>query len=482
MSYPDALMYYANTLRGVSTNVFRVNAMTTGDVGSSQTIRFELPSNTLLNLRQTRLQFNAKCVGSAGDGNNQRLPPLHLLVNRVSVLAGGIPIDSGCNNLPVITEVLRQMRPDDCDPVDEHDAIYRQVSNSTYMDLSGSLEVGINTDGAGQFNMSLGTFFDSVSPSILATDILPSLQVEIFLSNNSVVLNPISSVSNPLFANEIIAGDQPTTLGATSTGSPDFQITNYHLVCPCVAIGDKGYEMMIDSAISRGKYVPVLYHQYYNFSSTYTGDFIGSNGSECLNKLIAVFRKNGYDAVGLAPWIRAGYTNEDGAITKRGDAQATYQVLQDGLYPTSEEYVHPQLLFEAPLTTALVSNANNTTNQVSSLPRLNWRVSNVMMPNYQVPLIEWYRLTKQAMDCSKPTKAKSQFEFMSTSFVVAQALNLPNTSVRLKCGADMRGSTSQIRLESNNTTNMKTNDNIEVFFQCTSELRIGEGMQLQVFN
>ena len=103
------------------------------------------------------------------------------------------------------------MRPDDCDPVDEHDAIYRQVSNSTYMDLSGSLEVGINTDGAGQFNMSLGTFFDSVSPSILATDILPSLQVEIFLSNNSVVLNTISSKTTPLFGNEISAGDQVTT-------------------------------------------------------------------------------------------------------------------------------------------------------------------------------------------------------------------------------------------------------------------------------
>ena len=53
MSYPDSLMYYANTLRGVSTNVFRVNAQTTGNVGANQTIRFELPSNTLLNLRKS---------------------------------------------------------------------------------------------------------------------------------------------------------------------------------------------------------------------------------------------------------------------------------------------------------------------------------------------------------------------------------------------------------------------------------------------
>lgn len=473
MSYPDSLMYYANTLRGVSTNVFRVNAQTTGDVGANQTIRFELPSNTLLNLRHTRLQFNVTCTGT-GD---KRLPPLHLLLQRVSVLAGGIPIDSGCNNLPVITQVLRNMKPDDCDKVVEHDNIYREVSQDTYLSLNGQQEGGISVDGTAQYNVSLGTFFDSVSPSILATDILPSLQVEIFLSNSSVILAPSG----------VDAGTGGTFVTA-GTNDGGFTISNYHLVCPCVAIGDKGYEMMIDSAISRNKYVPVLYHQYYNFSSTFTGDAICSNGSECLNKLIAVFRKTGYNTSGLAPVIRAGYNNEVGVVTNRGvpvgaaDTAGSY--FQGDGYAANESYISPQLKFNAPANAAgsLLRNNSATANAVAGAPRLNWRVSNVMMPNYQVPLLEWYMLSKQAMDATKPTNAKSMFEFMEDQYVVAQSLNLPNTSVRLKSGADMRGSTSQIRLEANNTTNLSTTHNIEIFLQCTSELRIGQGMQLQVFN
>ena len=473
MSYPDSLMYYANALRGVSTNVFRVNAQTTGNVGANQTIRFELPSNTLLNLRNTRLQMNVACSGT-GD---QRLPPLHLLLQRVSVLAGGIPIDSGCNNLPVITQVLRNMRPDDCDKVVEHDNIYRNVSQDTYGKLGGTQETGITVDGTAQYNISLGTFFDSVSPGILATDILPSLQVEIFLSNSSVILSS--------------AGVTPGT-GATfvtaGTADGSFTVSNYHLVCPCIAIGDKGYEMMIDSAMSRNKYVPVMYHQYYNFSSTYTGDAICSNGSECLNKLIAVFRKTNYNASGLAPLIRSGFNNEDGVVTARGTpvgaggAQGSY--FQGDGYAANESYISPQLKFNAPTNAAgsLLANNNLTAIAVTGVPRLNWRVSNVMMPNYQVPLLEWYMLSKQAMDVSRPTNAKSMFEFMEDQYVVAQALNLPNTSVRLKCGADMRGSTSQIRLEANNTTNLSPDHNIEIFLQCTSELRIGQGMDLQVFN
>ena len=475
MSYPDSLMYYANTLRGVSTNVFRVNAQTTGNVGSNQTIRFELPSNTLLNLRNTRLQLNVECTGTV----DKRLPPLHLLLQRVSVLAGGIPIDSGCNNLPVITQVLRNMRPDDCDKVVEHDNIYRAVSQDTYLSLSGQREGGLGVDGVAQYNISLGTFFDSVSPGILATDILPSLQVEIFLSNSSVILNPNGTARG--------LGGAFNTPSAGTDG--DYIVSNYHLVCPCIAIGDKGYEMMIDSAMSRNKYVPVMYHQYYNFSSTYSGDAICSNGSECLNKLIAVFRKQDFNASNLAPEIRSGYNNEaTGVLTEAGNPVAGVNTaasyFQGDGYAANESYISPQLKFNAPYKTAgsLISNNNKTATGITSVPRLNWRVSNVMMPNFQVPLFEWYMLSKQAMDVSKPTAAKSMFEFMEDQYVVAQALNLPNTSVRLKCGADMRGSTSQIRLEANNTTNLATTHNIEIFLQCTSELRIGAGMDLQVFN
>lgn len=477
MSYPDSLMYFANSIMGVSTNVFKVNAQTTGDVGSNGVIRFELPSNTLLNLRKTKLKFNVATSGTANI--NYRLPPLDLLINRISIGAGGIPLDSGHNNHGVLQGILKNMRPDDSDPVDQHSEIYRAINSANYMDLSGvsgtngKAEVGVGIDGTSPYTLDLGSFFNSVEPSILATDILPSLQVTIFLNNSSVVLT-CNDATIPNF-NKKNNGD---ALG-------EFTMSNYYLVCPCVAIGDKNYESMIDRAIEGDKYVPVMYHQYYNFSSTYTGDFIGSNGSACLNKLIAVFRNSDYGDSGSAPKVVSGYRSEhnttfDSIGLPTGTASQNVALGSNGM---KEEYVHPQLDFKAPLERNLVSlTAVNTDASLLGMPRFNWRVANVMMPNYQVPALEWYELTKHAMDCSRPTKSKSMVEFMENRYTIAQSLNLPDTSVRLKSGADMRSSTSQIRLESVANGNLKTTSNIEVFLQCTTELRISSGMRLNVFN
>jgi len=465
---------------GVSTNVFKVNAQTTGDVTSNGVIRFELPSNTLLNLRKTKLKFNVVTSGTANV--NYRLPPLDLIINRVSIAAGGIPLDSGHNNHGVLNQVLKNMRPDDCDPVDQHTEIYRAINSANYMDLSGVsgtsgiAEVGVGLDGTSPYTLDLGSFFNSVEPSILATDILPSLQVTIFLNNSSVVLSNAGATIE-------------TFTSATGTDSNgDFTLSNYYLVCPCVAIGDKNYESMIDRAIEGDKYVPVMYHQYYNFSSTYTGDFIGSNGSACLNKLIAVFRDQNYNNSGKQPVAVAGYrASSNTTFASIGAPQGDDADGALGSNGMKEEYVHPQLNFSAPLNKKLRTlTQKKTTTQITDtlvgMPRFNWRVANVMMPNFQVPALEWYELSKHAMDCHKPTKSKSMVEFMENRYVLAQALNLPDTSVRLKSGADMRSSTSQIRLESVANGNLLTSSNIEVFLQCTTELRISSGMRLNVFN
>jgi hypothetical protein len=75
--------------------------------------------------------------------------------------------------------------------------------------------------------------------------------------------------------------------------------------------------------------------------------------------------------------------------------------------------------------------------------------------------------------------AKSLPEFMQNRYIVAQATNLPNTPVRRKTGIDMRNSTSQIRLESNGN-GLKTDSDIQVYFQCTTELQIGSGLRISV--
>ena len=345
------------------------------------------------------------------------------------------------------------------------------------MDLSGQSEVS-SAPGVAYYTMSLGPLFDTIEPSLLDTSLLAELQVEVFLANSNVVLCPSSSGLIQHFTTD---SDQTDA---------EFTIKNYHLICPCVALGDEGFERMIARALELNDYVPVNYHQYYNFSSTFNGSMVASNGSMCLNKLIAVWRDNGFDGRGKAPIKRVGYA-KNFTLTDRGMSEGQVQgdisgvMFQGEGYPANERYVSPQLNFHAPVddstgNTSLARNLAQTTNTVTTIPLLNWRVSNVMQPNFQVPIYEWYRLTKQALDSGK-MDAKSLPEFMQNRYVVAQATNLPYTPVRRKTGIDMRNSTSQIRLESNGS-GLLTNSDIQVYFQCTTELQIGSGLRISVLN
>ena len=469
---PNELAYFVSTMEGVSVNTFKVNAQTTGDVTSSRSIKFTLPNNTILNMRDVRLAFS---LDTSGTGET-RAPPSHLLVNRVAISCGGIPLDSGANNFGVLQEILRVAHPHDCDLVDEHAEIYRNQNQTNLMDLSGQSEIS-SAPGVAFYTMSLGPLFDTIEPALLDTSLLAELQVEVFLANSNVVLCSDKSVTIAEF----------TTAPAVAVTDAEFTMKNYHLICPCVALADKSFETMISRAMSLNNYIPVNYHQYYNFASTYNGDFIGSNGSMCLNKLIAVFRDSGFDARGQPAVKRLGYART-ASLTVRGQSDAgttdnpATVVFQGEGYPANEKYVHPQLNFHVPVSNAnsLPGNIGETTNQVTSIPLLNWRVSNVMTPNYQVPVYEWYRLTKQAMD-SDEMDAKSLPEFMQNRYIVAQATNLPDTPVRRKTGIDMRNSTSQIRLESNGN-GLLTDSDIQVFFQCTTELQIGSGLRISVLN
>ena len=54
---PANVSYFMQRMQGVSVSNFKVHPQTDGNQNSGKIVRFELPSNTLLNLRATRLFF-----------------------------------------------------------------------------------------------------------------------------------------------------------------------------------------------------------------------------------------------------------------------------------------------------------------------------------------------------------------------------------------------------------------------------------------
>ena len=460
MSYPSELMYGLRSIDGVSHASFKIPAQTTNDLTANAQVRFSLPSNSIVDLRKCRMVFN---VTTAGTGNT-RLGELHSLIQRYSIMAGGVPISQGCANAHVLLQALKIIHPhDEGDVVDGHPEIYRERSSTLGYDLSGASEVYAQGD-ATMFELSLGPFFDTAEPRMISTDLLPQIEIELFLNSNNVI---ISSAGATL-------GDYSGSAGLfTTDGTKDatYTLTNYSLIAPCYSLMDGMYEAMLDAVIQRQEYLPIAFREYYSYSDTFTGTFQGSNGSSCLNRLIGVFRLSTATDQG-APVLVQGY-KDDGSVASGVGSQ-----LQSSAH-SGEKYVSKALNFTSPMTT--LPDVEDSAAHSAGYPKLVWRVNSVSLPNFNVPVPQFYGVTKRAFDVDK-TMAKSMVEYLNNRYVIAINLGLPNDSVRVKTGLNMRGSSSTIRLETPATTNFKNDLNLQVFMDTTCELRVGVGKQLAVIN
>lgn len=466
MSYPSALTYNLRTLSGVSSASFRIPCQTTNAVSPNGQIRMSLPTNSIVDARKCKFVF---CVETTGTGN-VRIPEVIALIQRYQVSAGGVPISQGCANAHVLKQALKIVHPhDEGDMVDHHPEIFRYRSAVLGQDLSGGLEtyrVGTEAkDNATFFELSLGMFFDSCEPRMLSTDLLPQIEVELFLNSANVLISAEGT--------QLAGKPAPANQTFTEDGAKDasFTISQYSLIAPCYALNDDSYSAMLDAMIQANDYLPIGFKEYYNYSDTFTGTFQGSNGSSCLNRLIGVFRNaDDVDAQGGAVYVQ-GY--KSGVADVGGVPVQLQSSVHHG-----EKYVSKSLNFQAPMTT-LPTTPN--TGYTAGFPNMVWRVNSVSLPNFNVPLPQFYGITKNAFDVDE-TMAKSMIEYLNNRFVIAINLALPTNNVREKSGLNMRGSSSTIRLETPITTNLKTTHNLQVYMEATSELRIGAGKQLSVIN
>ena len=99
MALPGNLSYFLSRMQGVSTNYFKIFPNNTGTATPSKILRFELPSNSLLNLRSLQLMFSASTTGATAGG---RLPnKIDSLVERYALYAGGVLVSHGYNQVRI---------------------------------------------------------------------------------------------------------------------------------------------------------------------------------------------------------------------------------------------------------------------------------------------------------------------------------------------------------------------------------------------
>ena len=142
---PPNVSYFMSRLMGVSTSHFKVYPQNSGAQSANKILRFELPSNTLLNLRSCRMLFNI--TTTATDTLTQaRLPnDTRSFIDRMAIYMGGVLVQNSFSNYNTLVHAKKALGADRCsDTTLTHPEICRATPYHTGVAFLTNLTAGRN--------------------------------------------------------------------------------------------------------------------------------------------------------------------------------------------------------------------------------------------------------------------------------------------------------------------------------------------------
>jgi hypothetical protein len=184
---PSNVSYFMQRLQGVSVSNFKIHPQTDGNQTSGKIVRFELPSNTLLNLRGTRLFFSCVTAGAGTSMPND----VSSYIERCSIYMGGVLVQNGFQGYNVLKHAKAALVGSKCGATLGHPEIVRAVSYHNGNTFANTDPETYLTDGTESFCIDnweglLGT----LEPSIIDTGLMPQITLEITLADDTIC--PIS--------------------------------------------------------------------------------------------------------------------------------------------------------------------------------------------------------------------------------------------------------------------------------------------------
>jgi hypothetical protein len=302
---PANLSFFMQRLAGVSTSHFKITPQSSDTATANKIIRFEMPSNTLVNFRNCRLMFSAETEGSTAGG---RLPnKIDSLIERVAIYMGGVLVQNNFNKYNVLRHAKDALQGDKCSSVMGHPEIVREVSyhdSSTYANEANEAYTALDDQFCIDYFEGL---LGSIEPSIIDTGLLPQITLEITLAEDAVC----PSVDGVLPA----VGDGT---GATNTIDKEagvactYKLTNLNLQVEVLGMATSVLDQLVESRIASVGYLSLPFKNYYTYSSTLAsggGTTRFSANSASLDRIWIAYRPNGFSTTPAGVHVPAGYKN-----------------------------------------------------------------------------------------------------------------------------------------------------------------------------
>ena len=466
---PSNLSFFMSRLQGVATSHFKINPQTSNTGTANRIVRFELPSNTLLNFRSLRLFFQMKATGNCAS-----LPPdTSSFLERCSVYVGGVLVANGFNGYNTLVHAKAALQGSKCGTL-AHPEMVRLKSYHTFGTDGTGTAIGATgnedyTADAVKHDLycidNFEGFLGSCEPAIMDTGALATIVIEFALADNAVVS---SSIGRKLSGDVGGAGFDV----ANGTPSSAFELSEMTMQVEVLSLASNVIDTIVEQRISQVGYLSVPFKNYFSFANTHANNTRFNVNSASWDRLWVAYRDSTYGST-AAPVRIKGY-KKAGAFTGLTTGATTCDGADIGLpeydvggvlNTNSEKYKPKYFNFEEKKT------------GVGTLTTYQLQINSANIPSYPMNAVEALAMSMNSLDYYDKNHKLTLHQYKNNYFVQCFRFCLPDSDYsRLASGLDCRGVSSSCSL---NTTGVDS-CNVMLFAECTSELRIGAGRQIEV--
>lgn len=464
---PSNLSFFMSRLQGVATSHFKINPQTSNTGTANRIVRFELPSNTLLNFRSLRLFFQMKATGNCAS-----LPPdTSSFLERCSVYVGGVLVANGFNGYNTLVHAKAALQGSKCGTL-SHPEMVRKVSYHTYgTDGAGTALTTGNEDytaDAVKHDLfcidNFEGFLGSCEPAIMDTGALATIVIEFALADNAIVSSS---------AGRAIGGTATSGFDvANGTPSSGFELSEMTMQVEVLSLASNVIDTIVEQRISQVGYLSVPFKNYFSFANTHANNTRFNVNSASWDRLWVAYRDSTYGST-AAPISVRGY-KKAGAFVSIAAANADGTNFDVGLpeydfggvlNTNAEKYKPKYFNFEEKKAT------------IGTLTTYQLQINSANIPSYPMNAAEALAMSMNSLDYYDKNHKLTFHQYKKNYFVQCFRFCLPDSDYsRLASGLDCRGVSSSCSL---NTTGVDS-CNVMLFAECTSELRIGAGRQIEV--
>jgi len=465
---PPNVSYFMSRLMGVSTSHFKIFPQNSGSQSANKILRFELPSNTLLNLKSCRMLFNVTTTSTSSVAQARLPNDTRSFIDRMAIYMGGVLVQNSFSNYNILVHAKKALGADRCsDTTLTHPEICRTHSYHTGAAFdAGATAVEARHESYDSLANQLAIvdwegFLGTAEPGIIDTGLFPQITIEITLAENVILPQAVWA------ANTTLALATTATTGgiaAVGAGTASYTMDNITMQVEVLGMASSVLDEVVAQRVSQVGYLSIPFKNYFSFSSSHSSTSRFNVNSASWDRLWVAWRDaNGGAVSGAVPVSGYKLTGAFAGATSSSTTTAVEiglpQYDRGGSLDTNrEKYIARAFNFVEPLLSG------------QTVSNYQLQINSANYPAYKLTVPEAYALTMNSIDVYDKTRVVSLDQYRDNYFVHCYRFCLPESDYsRLSSGLDTRATSAQCALVTENVT---TSTPCFIFAEVTSELRV----------